>query len=206
MILETLPTGPLDVNCWIIGCEDTGECIVIDPGGDGPLILEKMNEMKLEAVMVINTHGHFDHIGGNAFLIENTSARLMMHKADELFLKDASEHALMWGMEFEESPAPEIHLVDGDKLTIDSIVLKILHTPGHSPGSISILAENHLFAGDLLFSGSIGRTDLSGGDYAQLISSVREKVFVLPDDTIVHPGHGPDTSVGVEKRTNPFLS
>lgn len=206
MIIEGTHTGPLDVNCWIVGCGETKECVVIDPGGDGSVILAKLKDLDLEPVYVINTHGHFDHIGGNAYLIRNTSARLMMHKADLQFLKEARAHALRWGMEFEDSPLPDRFLSDNEELALGNIALKILHTPGHSPGSISLLTEKHLFCGDLLFSSSIGRTDLPGGDFDQLISSVREKIFTLSSDTIVHPGHGPDTSVGTEKQTNPFFT
>lgn len=206
MIIERIHTGPLDVNCWIVGCRQTGECTVIDPGGDGPIICAKLKELKLKPVFVINTHGHFDHIGGNAYLIRSTSAKLLIHKADLPLLKDSRVHAQRWGMEFEDSPLPDDFLSNNEKLTVGSVVVKILHTPGHSPGSISLLTGNHLFCGDLLFNSSIGRTDLPGGDYNQLMSSVKEKVFVLPDDTVIHPGHGPDTSVGNERQTNPFFT
>lgn len=199
-------TGPLDVNCYIVGCPLTREAVIIDPGGHGKKIIDVLEELNLKAVSLIDTHGHFDHIGGNAYLMSHMeSPRLYLHNDDLQYLRNAREHADYWGMKFEDSPEPTDLLQGGEEIIAGDLRLKIIHTPGHSPGGISIYMPGHVFTGDALFEGSIGRTDLPGGDYDLLISSIREKLLVLPGDTIVHPGHGPETTIEEEKRSNPFL-
>lgn len=205
IIIDRILTGPIDVNCYIIGCTVSGTAAVIDPGGHGERILERLEHNKLTPVVIINTHGHFDHVGGNAYLMRETDADLLLHVADLHFLQEAREHADMWGMEFEDSPEPTRLLKGGEVLSVGEMELEILHTPGHSPGGISIYIPGHVFTGDALFEGSIGRTDLAGGNFDELISSIREKLLVLPGETIVHPGHGPETTIGDEKRYNMFL-
>ncbi|MCK5063724.1 MAG: MBL fold metallo-hydrolase [Candidatus Fermentibacteraceae bacterium] len=205
IIIDRILTGPIDVNCYIIGCPVSGTAAVIDPGGHGERILERLEHNKLTPVVIINTHGHFDHVGGNAYLTRETDADLLLHVADLHFLQGSREHADMWGMEFEDSPEPTRLLKGGEVLSVGEMELEILHTPGHSPGGISIYIPGHVFTGDALFEGSIGRTDLAGGNFDELISSIREKLLVLPGETIVHPGHGPETTIEDEKRYNMFL-
>lgn len=205
-IIRRIPTGPLDVNCYIVGCPHSRECVIIDPGGHGERIVETIEGLDLNPVALIDTHGHFDHIGGNAYLMAHMdSLRLYLHADDLRYLRNAGEHADYWSMSFEDSPEPTNLLHGGEEIDAGRIRLKIIHTPGHSPGGISIFLTGHVFTGDALFEGSIGRTDLPGGDYDLLISSIREKLLVLPGDTIVHPGHGPETTIAEERRNNPFL-
>jgi len=206
LILDTLPTGPLEVNCYIIGCEETREAAVIDPGGDVDQILQLLNKHKLNAAMIINTHGHFDHVGGNRQLLEATGAELLIHRADRLLLEHAGEHAANYGLQAESSPAPTRELVGGEILQLGKLSLQVIYTPGHSPGGICLYVEDILIVGDTLFAGSIGRTDLPGGDHQLLISGIKEKLLPLTEATRVYPGHGPMTTIGQEKLYNPFLS
>lgn len=205
MIVVSLPTGPLEVNCYIVGCPATGKAAVIDPGGDVDRILQLLERHHLTPVMVINTHGHFDHIGGNRQLIEATGCALLIHREDAPLLPRANEHAILFGLQTELSPAPTRLLDDGDIIELGELSIRVIHTPGHSRGGICLQVEDHLFVGDTLFCGSIGRTDLPGGDHQLLISGIREKLFPLADDTRVCPGHGPVTTIGREKQHNPFL-
>ncbi len=205
-IIHRIPTGPLDVNCYIVGCPDSHECLIIDPGGHGERITRTLENLKLDPVALIDTHGHFDHIGGNAYLMAHTdSLRLYLHADDLHYLRNAREHADYWGMSVEDSPEPTDLLGGGEEITVGLLRFTIIHTPGHSPGGISIYIPGHVFTGDALFEGSIGRTDLPGGEYDLLISSIREKLLILPGDTVVHPGHGPESTIAVERRSNPFL-
>ncbi len=206
MILESLPTGPLQVNCYIVGCETTRQAAVIDPGGDVPQILALLQRHNLQLQMVINTHGHFDHIGGNNQLLVATGAKLLLHQADSQLLASAARHAAAYGMKTDSSPEPQRMLKGGEQLQLGELSIDVIHTPGHTPGGICLLIENQLIVGDTLFAGSIGRTDLPGGDHQQLINSIREKLLILPDATEAHPGHGPSTTIGREKLHNPFLS
>jgi glyoxylase-like metal-dependent hydrolase (beta-lactamase superfamily II) len=205
MLIQTLPVGPLQVNCHLVACEKTRQAAVIDPGDEGERILEALAAAGLQAVLIINTHGHFDHVGANHFLAERSGAPIAIHRGDLPLLRRAAEHAALFGLGAVPSPEPATVLDGGEMLQIGKIALQVIHTPGHSPGGICLLAEGHLFSGDALFAGSIGRTDLPGGDTDQLIAVIREKLLVLPDTTVVHPGHGPDTTIGRERRTNPFL-
>jgi len=206
LILDTLPTGPLEVNCYIIGCEKTGKAAVIDPGGDAEKILERLKQHELDLVTIINTHGHFDHIGGNRELMEATSAELLIHQDDRQLLDYAQEHAAAYGLQTEASPPPTRELVGDEKLSVGALSLQVIHTPGHSPGGICLYVDDCLLVGDTLFAGSIGRTDLPGGDHQLLIAGIKEKLLPLPETTRVCPGHGPMTTIGEEKQYNPFLS
>ena len=205
MILETLPSGPLQVNCYVIGCEQSGQAIVVDPGGDAERILALLQHHQLDCRWIINTHGHFDHIGGNGDLLEVTGAELMIHPADRPLLQQASMHAAAFGLPAVRSPEPTRELVDGDQLLLGELSLTVIHTPGHSPGGICLHLADRLFVGDTLFAGSIGRTDLPGGDQQLLVRNVKEKLLCLDADTRVYPGHGPVTTIGREKLHNPFL-
>jgi len=200
-----LVVGPIQANCYILGCERTKLAAVIDPGGDANRILMVLAKEGLRLVYIINTHGHFDHTTDNKRLKEVTDAQLVIHRADALMIVNQSGQGLMWGMKIENSPAPDRYVDEGDMITFGDISLKVLHIPGHSPGGISLSTDKIVFVGDTLFAGSIGRTDLPGGDYDGLIRNVREKIFTLGDDVVVYPGHGPRTTVGQERRTNPFF-
>jgi glyoxylase-like metal-dependent hydrolase (beta-lactamase superfamily II) len=205
MMIEALPVGPLQVNCYIVGCEKTREALVIDPGDEGERILAALDSAGLQAKLVINTHGHFDHIGANAYLLEKTGAELLIHEKDVPLLAQSERHAELFGLSVVPSPAPTRTLSGGEELSVGELRIRVIHTPGHSPGGICLLVDDHLFAGDTLFAGSIGRTDLAGGNHEQLLAAIREHLLVLPEGTTVYPGHGPDTSIGREKRSNPFV-
>lgn len=206
MILRALVVGPIQSNCYILGCERTREAVVIDPGGDADRILITLAKDKLRCSYIINTHGHFDHSADNKRLKEVTGAQLLIHRADAPMILHQSASGGMWGTHIDNSPPPDRYLVEGDIIIIGDISLKVLHTPGHSPGGISLVTDKIVFVGDTLFAGSIGRTDFSGGDYEGLLRNVREKIFTLGDDVIVYPGHGPKTTVGRERKTNPFFN
>lgn len=205
MILKSLAVGPIQANCYILGCERTKSAAVIDPGGDEDRILMKLAEDNLALKYIINTHGHFDHIGGNAGLKNASGAEFLIHSADEPFLAELKTTAASFGLSAEDSPPPDRTLAEEDIISFGDISLKVLHTPGHSPGGISLLTDKMVFVGDTLFAGSIGRTDLPGGDFETLISSIKNKLLVLDEDTKVYTGHGPATTIGYEKRVNPFL-
>jgi glyoxylase-like metal-dependent hydrolase (beta-lactamase superfamily II) len=205
MILKMLVVGPIQANCYILGCERTREAAVIDPGDDADEILMTLAKDKLRCVYIINTHGHFDHSGANKRLKEVTGAPLVLHEADAPMVINQAASGKMWGMKVENSPAPDRPVKDGDIIAFGDISLKVLHTPGHSEGGISLVTDKIVFVGDTLFAGSIGRTDFPGGDYDGLLRSVRDKIFPLGDDVVIYPGHGPETTVGREKRTNPFF-
>ncbi len=193
-------------NCYILGCETTKTAALIDPGGDADKLLMALAEASLEVKYLINTHGHFDHVGGNSRMKDVTGAKIACHPDDEPMLLELSRSAARYGLSAEDSPPADIFLKDGDDITFGDITLKVIATPGHSLGGICLYTPGHLFAGDTLFMGSIGRTDLPGGDYDTLIASIKNKLLVLPEDTVVYPGHGPETSIGYEKRMNPFLN
>lgn len=192
MILEIMPVGMLAANCYILGCEETKEAVMIDPGGDALGLLSKIKKLDLNIKYIILTHGHYDHTGAINEIKEKTNAPIAIHKLDKKILED-------------ENKSADMYLKDGDELSIGSIKLKIIHTPGHSPGGISILMDGAIFTGDTLFAGSIGRTDFYKGDMEQILSSIKNKLFLLPEETKVYPGHGPASTIGSEKNTNPFF-
>ncbi len=200
-----MPVGPIMANCYILGCEETREAVVIDPGDDADQILLKLADLKLKVKYIINTHGHFDHVGANKKLKEATGAPLVIHEQDAPMLGHLSQAAASFGLRSENSPAPDKTVEDGDVIKFGNISLKVIYTPGHSPGGISLYTDSCVFVGDTLFQGSIGRTDLPGGDFTTLKNSIQNKLFVLPEDTVVYTGHGPETTIGREKRYNPFV-
>lgn len=210
MILKTLVVGPLEVNCYIVGDKKTKEAVCIDPGGNAEEILGVLEEGKLSLKYIINTHGHFDHVGGNGHLRKATGAKLAIHKEDAQLLKNAASQAAVFGLGSVSSPQPNLLLKDGDKIIIDNLMLNVIHTPGHTPGGICLLTADlkskMLFTGDTLFAGSIGRTDLPGGSYKDLIASIKNKILSLGDDVRIFPGHGPETTVGRERKFNQFLA
>jgi len=205
LIIKKLEVGPIMANCYILGCKLTKEAAVIDPGDDADRILMALSKSGLKVKYLINTHGHFDHVGANKRMKEVTGAKLAIHPDDEIMLDELSSSASMFGLSAENSPPADILLKDGDEITFGKITLKVIHTPGHSKGGVCFYTKGHLFSGDTLFAGSIGRTDLEGGDYDTLISSIKQKLLGLDDETKVHTGHGPETTIANEKRMNPFL-
>jgi len=207
MIQKALLVGLLEVNCYILGDEETKEAVVIDPGGDEEEILEALKYHGLNLKLVIDTHGHFDHVDANQPLKDATGAQIAIHKLDAHMLSQPSAEAMFFtGNRLRLSEA-DILLKEDDVLTFGNFRLKVLHTPGHTPGHITLLMENHpyLYVGDLLFQGSIGRTDFPGGSIDALINSVKTKIFPLGDHYTVFPGHGPVTTVGQERKYNPFF-
>jgi hydroxyacylglutathione hydrolase len=205
MILRMLVVGPIQSNCYILGCERTRQAAVIDPGGDVDKILLALAKDHLRCVYIINTHGHFDHAAENKRLKEVTGAQLLIHRADAPMILHQGRSGGMWGMQVDNSPPPDRYVEEGEYITFGDVSLKILHTPGHSGGGISLVTDQMAFVGDTLFAGSIGRTDFPGGDYEGLLRNVREKIFPLGDEVVIYPGHGPKTTVGRERRTNPFF-
>jgi len=205
LILKSLAVGPIMANCYIIGCEKTKKAAVIDPGDEADRILMQLAEDKLTLKYIINTHGHFDHVGGNYNLKKASGADIIIHKADAPMLSDLGRTAGAFGLSVEDSPPADRTVDQGDTISFGEITLNVLHTPGHSPGGISLHTNGIVFVGDTLFAGSIGRTDLPGGDYQTLIDSIKTKLLPLGDDVKVYTGHGPATTIGQEKRINPFL-
>jgi len=205
-LVTTLVVGPLQVNCFIVACPRSRDALVIDPGDDGERILAAIRAANWRVVRIVNTHGHFDHIGANRTLVDVTGAELLIHGLDLPLLQKAQTHAQVYGLRTEPSPVPDRLLSDGDTVDCGELSCQVIHLPGHSPGGIALLCGEHLFAGDVLFAGSIGRTDLPGGDHRLLVSGIRSKLWVLPGETIVHPGHGPDTTIAREMRSNPYVA
>ncbi len=205
MIIKELVVGPLMANCFICGCSKTKEAVVIDPGGDADTILLSLADSKLKVKYIINTHGHFDHVSANGKMKDATGADILIHPLDAPMLEKLSSNAAFFGVSVENSPPCDQTLEEGDTVSFGDITLKVIHTPGHTPGGISLYTNGIVFVGDTLFAGSIGRTDFPGGDFNTLISSIKTKLFNMEDDMRVFSGHGPETSIGVEKRHNPFV-
>lgn len=206
LLLETVVVGPLQVNCFIVACPRTLAALVVDPGDEGARILTAMRTSGWQPVKVVNTHGHFDHIGGNRAIVAETGAELLIHEADLPLMQKARIHAQLYGLTTEMSPPPDRLLKDGDNIVVGTLTFEVIHIPGHSPGGIALLCGQHLFVGDILFADSVGRTDLPGGDHQALIDGIRQRLWRLPGETIVHPGHGPDTTIAREMRTNPYVA
>jgi hydroxyacylglutathione hydrolase len=207
MFQRGLTVGLLEVNCYILADEETKEAVVIDPGGDEDEILDVLNRNKFKLKYIIDTHGHFDHVDANQPLREATGAQLAIHEADAQMLSQPSAEAMMFTGNRLRVSAADVLLKEGDVLTFGKYRLKVLHTPGHTPGGISLVLEGHtyVYVGDLLFQGSIGRTDFPGGSYEALIDAVKTKIFPLGDNYSVFPGHGPVTTVAQERKYNPFF-
>lgn len=205
MQIVSLEVGDLGTNCYIVADEKTGKAGVIDPGGNAAGILAIIREKQLDVAAIINTHAHADHMLANGAIQAATQAPICMHETDAEFLQD--KHANLSAFVGREVTfaMPQRLLYDGDVIKIGGLQFTVLHTPGHTPGGISLYCDDVVFVGDTLFAESIGRTDFPGGSYKQLIHSIKTKLMVLPDETRVLPGHGPETTIGWERRRNPFL-
>lgn len=207
IIVETIPVGPLQCNCTILGDLVSRKAIVVDPGGDAEILLERLVELNLQVERIIHTHAHLDHFLASGKMKEATGAKLALHRED-LFLWDMLEdQCRMFGIPFEPPPPPDQWLENEEEIDLNDLQGKALHTPGHTPGSMCFLFESQklLIAGDTLFQGSIGRTDLWGGDFKKIEKSIQEKLYTLDEETSVITGHGESTSIGHEMRANSFV-
>lgn len=206
MIVETLPVGLIQTNCYVIGCKETGEGAIIDPGGHPQRILAAVDRHRLTIKYVLNTHAHFDHTEANREVVQATGAPLAIHPLEVPLLR-ASGGAALFGLQSDPGPPPDLELADGDELEVGTLRLQVLHTPGHTPGHVCFYEpeEKVLFDGDVLFQRGVGRTDLPGGSWQELMDSIRRVLFALPDETVVYSGHGGPTTIGEEKRLNPWL-
>jgi hydroxyacylglutathione hydrolase len=208
VILETFGVGPLQCNCVILADERSKAAVVIDPGDEIDLVVAVLERHGLSVAAILATHGHIDHVGGFADLKRMTGAPVFLHEADVTLYENLAEQAQWLGIETPPVAALDGGLDEALGLSFGAHKLDVRHTPGHSPGSVSLILPQRvpvLFSGDTLFAGSIGRTDLWGGSFDEIIASIKTKLLTLPDETIVIPGHGPTTTIGAERRTNPFL-
>ena len=206
MIVATLPVGLIQTNCYVVGCQETKEGAVVDPGGHPQRILDEVKRLGLTIKYVLDTHAHFDHTDANGAIVQATGAPLALHPQDLPLLKH-SGGAAFFGLQADPSPLPDLELHDGDELEVGKLCFRVLHTPGHTPGHVCFYepAEGVIFDGDVLFYRGVGRTDLPGGSWRQLMDSIQQVLFALPEDTVVYSGHGPATTIGEEKRLNPWL-
>ena len=202
-----LAVGMLGSNCFLAWDNKSGEGVVIDPGADGERIIQAVREREFTVKWILNTHGHGDHIGANGMLKQEYNVPLLIHELDSAMLSDpAANMSLQFGPPIASPPAARF-LLPADKIQFGGVALEVIHTPGHSPGGVCLYdGVGTLFSGDTLFPGSVGRWDLPGGDQDLLLRSIRERILVLPDETEVLPGHGQNTTIGQEKRWNPFLA
>jgi glyoxylase-like metal-dependent hydrolase (beta-lactamase superfamily II) len=209
-MIETIVVGPIGANCFVVSSGENGGAAIIDPGGDPDLIFRCVDKHGCRPLYIVNTHAHPDHTAANAEVCGRYGVPVFIHALDAPLLARMEEWGAFIGIPCPPSPAPERLLQEGDLLAVDRLSLKIIHTPGHSPGSICLYGkipggDRVLFAGDTVFAGSVGRTDLPGGSHKELIQSIQDKIISLPEETRILPGHGPATTVGSEKKNNPFF-
>lgn len=204
LLIRSRETGSLGANCYLVACEQTRQGMLIDPGADAAQIIAMVNEAEITIKYIVNTHGHVDHVGANAEVRQAFAAPIVIHEADgQLYRKPKESLTLFFGDA--KLAKPDQLVKDGDQLQLGRLTATVLATPGHTKGSICLQLEDVVFSGDTLFTGSIGRTDFPGGSAQEIITSIKEKLLVLPPDTVVYPGHGPQTTIGQEKAHNPFL-
>ncbi len=204
MFIKKIIVGPLESNCYIIGNDDTKEAFVVDPGDEPDRIIDLILEERLKIKFIVCTHAHFDHVGAVPEIKEQTNAKIVIHGKDLELYENIDKQAILWGYKIDPLPPPDVIVSEGDELDVGNLAFKILHTPGHSPGAISIYGEDILITGDTLFAGSVGRTDLYGGDIGELKNTFK-RLMTLPDKTKVLPGHGQETTIGKERVNNFFL-
>lgn len=202
MEILSFVTTPFMENCFVI--KDEGEALVIDPGEATPELMDAIKGVTVRTL--VNTHTHIDHVGGNAEVVAQTGAELVCHPDAVEMLTHVSEQGAMFGMQVAQSPEPSRMIEEGDTVTVGSVALSVVYVPGHAPGHIALVGDGFIIGGDVLFQGSIGRTDLPGGDMQTLLNSIQTKFLTLPDETVVYCGHGPPTTVGMERKVNPFLA
>lgn len=208
MNITTFPVGPLQCNCSIIFCPDTREAAIIDPGGDADKIMDFVNKQGLQVKYLLHTHAHFDHILASKEVKEQTKAKICLHKKDKFLYDNLQGQGMLFGFKTDQPASIDQYLEDEEELEIGKFKSTILHTPGHTPGSLCFTVKDKdstVFAGDTLFNGSIGRTDLWGGSFEDIIKSINNRLLVLDDSTLVIPGHGESTNIWKEKHHNPFL-
>ena len=205
LTVKTLVVGPFAVNCYLISVPGSRACAIVDPGGDEARIREAIEESGCVPKMILLTHGHLDHLLALSALLETWRVPVLAHKAEKLLLSNLDPQAKLLGLPSPPPVSVDTWLEEGDEIKLDSLRLTVLWTPGHSPGSCAFVGPEAVFVGDTLFAGSVGRTDLPGGDANQLLRSIQEKLFSLPDSFVVYPGHGPVTTIAREKATNPFV-
>ncbi|MBI5177681.1 MAG: MBL fold metallo-hydrolase [Nitrospinae bacterium] len=206
MKIEVITVGPIDENCHIVYCEEHRASIIVDPGDSGKRIIAFMEEKDLIPKLIVNTHCHADHTGAVAPLVDYFNIPFLCHRDDEWMLNDTDQMEMARYLGLKTPPKNDSAVADGEMIDLcDDFALKVIHTPGHTPGGICLLGEGNLIVGDTLFRTSIGRSDLTGGNHEQLITSIKTRLFTLPDGTVVYPGHGETTTIGYEKQHNPFL-
>jgi len=206
MKIEVVTVGPIDVNCHIVYCQEHRSCIIVDPGDSGKRIARFIEEKELIPKLIVNTHCHADHTGAVSHLADYFGIPFLCHSGDEWMLEDPEQREMARYLGLKTPPKNDATVEDGEMLDLcDDFALKVIHTPGHTQGGICLFGGGNLLVGDTLFHTSIGRSDLPGGNHEQLLQSIRERLFILPDDTVVYPGHGETTTIGHEKGHNPFL-
>ncbi len=205
VVIDSIVVGPFAANCYFVKKSDSQKCVIIDPGGDAELLLDKLLDLNLELQALLITHGHIDHVMALSEISKKIPVPVYAHKDDKQLLENIKIQGQMFGLSEFEQPTISNWIQESDLIEIAGLKIKVLHTPGHSPGGCCYLLNSKIFVGDTLFESSIGRTDLPGGDYDLLISTIKTKLFSLPDEMIVYPGHGETTTIGHEKKYNPFL-
>ena len=206
MKIVQIPNGQFVENCYLVIDEGSRECVVIDPGEEAGLILRRITEAGVRPVAIWVTHAHLDHVMGVPRLSRETGAPIYLHPADRELYDHVIQQGLAFGIRVESLPSPDREFVPGETVQVGTAGFTVRHAPGHSPGSVCLVGDGVVFTGDVLFAGSIGRTDLPGADFDTLIRSIERELLVLPDSTMVYSGHGPETTVGRERGTNPFLT
>ena len=205
MDYEVLVVGALETNCYLVSSKKTQECAIVDPAAEANKIFALIAKKELKPIMILNTHGHIDHIGANRDMKEKFDIPLRIHSLDGHMLGQEQQSELGFFLQAKTSPPADSYFKDGEKIKIGNFSLRVLHTPGHSPGSVSFIGDSFVLSGDTLFCGGVGRTDLPGGNWEDMEESLKKKILTLPEEMIVLPGHGPSTSIGQEKNTNPFI-